>query len=962
MGFFPCGPAFVTFEAGMGFQPGESFDRYVIEAPLGQGGMGEVYRAYDPRLRRKIALKVLTLGEESQMGSTHEVAERVLREARNAAALDHPNAVSVFDVGEVNGRPYIAMELVKGLPLRDYIGDPSVPYDRRVRWLVDVARALAAAHERGLVHRDVKPENVMVRDDGVIKVLDFGIAKQMLLDKEPMSVSSLATGTAPTMRAGNETVKGALLGTPRYFAPEQVTGDPIDGRTDQFAWGVMAYELLHGQPPWNEEKGVMSMLNAISTQEPPSLARLVPNLPTVVAKTVSIALSKKPQRRFQRMAEVVAALEPFEASSLRSIPEAGVSSGQRRELPISELETVRGPFSEDGASPRDDREESEAEGAEEAEETPRPSRRTPVSPPPRHGLLFGATALVAVAAATALAFRGTAPAPMKVPTTASLVAPAPIAVTDLPPPPSSNADALAAYRAAMQAFRDGNFNITRESLNRAVTLDPSLAAGHLRLAIFNSLVESDEPEAKKSYRHASQFRGFLSERDQLLLEALEPYFQRDPSEPAECERRLRGLAERFPEDAELWFYVGWIRYDYGKLTSALEAFDRAISLDRKFALAWSNKGGVEAYLGDFDRALKSLDQCLEISPQATESLWYRTLIFEQEGACAREEADARRWISKDADDAFGYGSLARALYAEGRPRETVIAVLEQKWAHYTPSQRTRRELTDRAYVDVLQGDFDAAERGALELERASAGESGATAHAEPARLLVEIYRETGRDAAARSVADRYIKRRDAWVPAHRVDDGAIESDPIPEMLGVLRHTGGLDEAGFAAKRRDWLRAWETKTTDVFFHYVWVYAFALPAETPDEARAALAELPKYAPLPSFLPQSLATAHIGAVYLHAGEIANAIPYLKKSTASCMALYRPLVHTQAHLALGDALASRGDKAGACASYQTVLERWGKDRRSVSAQAARTGRAKLHCDPTPTAPTPPTPLVDNR
>ncbi len=921
----------------MSFQPGASFDRYVIEAPLGQGGMGEVYRAYDPRLRRKIALKVLTLGtDETDPEDKHEAAERVLREARNAAALDHPNAVSVFDVGEVDGRPYIAMELVNGLALRDYIGDPAVPYDRRVRWLVDVARALWAAHDRGLVHRDVKPENVMVRDDGVIKVLDFGIAKQMLLDKEPLPISAAAAGTAMTVRAGNETVKGALLGTPRYFAPEQVTGDPVDGRTDQFAWGVMAYELLHGHPPWDEQKGVMSMLNAISTLEPPSLSRLVPNLPMAVARTVMIALSKQPQRRFQRMSEVVAALEPFEANSMRRIPEA-FPSGPRVGTPIAELETVRAPLVTTDEKPARDDGEGRA-----APSTPRPRSTAP----PRRNWLLGAAVTGAMGLAAILALRGGPPAQAKLTTTATLIAPAPTAVTDLPPPASTNVEGLAAYRAAMQAFRDGTFATLRESLGRAVTLDPSFAAAHLRLAIFSSLIESDEGEAKRSYRRASQFRGFLSDRDLLLLEALEPYFQRDPSEPAECERRLRAAAERFPEDAELWFYVGWIRYDFGRLTSALDAFDRAIALDHKFALAWSNKGGIEAYLGDFDRALKSLDECLVISPQATESLWYRALIFEQEGACARVESDARRLISKDAEDPLGYAMLARALHAEGRPREAVVAALEQKWARSTPSNRIRRELTDRAYIDVLNGDFDAAEKNALELERVIAGEPEAAAHAEPARLLVEIYRETGRDAAARVVADRYVKRRDAWEPAHRVDDGAIESDPIPQMLGVLRHTGGLDRAAFVEKRKEWLNAWETKTTEAFFHYVWVYAYALPAETPEEAREAVAALPKYAPLPSFLPQSLGVAHIGEAYLRAGRVDDALPYLKKGAASCAALYRPSVHTRVHLSLGDALAAKGDKAGACVAYQVVVDRWGRDHRSVSAQSARAARAKLRCD----------------
>ena len=152
----------------MSLSPGDRFDRYLIEELLGEGGMAQVYRAHDPRLNRRVALKVLRLDSSREPESTADASSRVLREARAAAALDHPNAVSVFDVGEADGQLFISMELVVGKSLRAYVNDVTVRWETKVRWMVDAARALGAAHDRGLVHRDVKPENVMVRNDGVV--------------------------------------------------------------------------------------------------------------------------------------------------------------------------------------------------------------------------------------------------------------------------------------------------------------------------------------------------------------------------------------------------------------------------------------------------------------------------------------------------------------------------------------------------------------------------------------------------------------------------------------------------------------------------------------------------------------------------------------------------------------------------------------------------------------------------
>ena len=305
----------------MPLQPGDRIERYVIDAPLGQGGMGEVYRAHDSRLQRSVALKVLaaSTGETAPTPGrpTSEGATRMLREARSAAALEHPNVVAIYDVGEVNepeslrGTMFIAMELIKGKTLRESILDARVTLATKLRWLADVARALAAAHDKGLVHRDVKPENVMIRDDGVVKVLDFGIAKKTGTHVDP--TSSTERFVVPT------TAEGTLIGTPMYMAPEQLRGEPLDGRTDQFAWGVMAYEMLTGRLPWSVDGGAIMLVSQILSAQPASLEEKA-GIPANVADLVMRALAKERDSRFPTMGALLEALEvPASSSQAKSV-------------------------------------------------------------------------------------------------------------------------------------------------------------------------------------------------------------------------------------------------------------------------------------------------------------------------------------------------------------------------------------------------------------------------------------------------------------------------------------------------------------------------------------------------------------------------------------------------------------------------------------------------------------------
>jgi serine/threonine-protein kinase len=296
------------------FSPGETFERYTIEARLGSGGMGDVYRAHDERLHRHVALKVVSAARIAEGG--REARARLMREARAAAGLDHPNAVAIYDVGEAPARageeprPYIVMELVAGETLRAHVGGSAVPWQQRLGWMLDVARALAAAHDRGLVHRDIKPENVMVRRDGLVKVLDFGIARR---------TNAPVDGSAPTAQHGLPTIteQGIQVGTPLYMAPEQIRGDAVDGRTDQFAWAVCAYELVAGRIPWKVEAGSLGAVASILTDAPPDLGALVPELPGGVVAAIERALSKKADARFATMRDLIEEIEAHLDEALR---------------------------------------------------------------------------------------------------------------------------------------------------------------------------------------------------------------------------------------------------------------------------------------------------------------------------------------------------------------------------------------------------------------------------------------------------------------------------------------------------------------------------------------------------------------------------------------------------------------------------------------------------------------------
>ena len=898
-------PGFVKLE------PGDTFDRYTIEVLLGEGGMGQVYRAYDAKLHRRVALKVLgaATGDGSDAGS--QGAARLLREARAAAALDHANAVAIFDVGEHDGSPYIAMELVAGKSLRAYVGDESVSVEHRVRWLRDVARALAAAHRRGLVHRDIKPENVMVRDDDTVKVLDFGIARKILLT-DPTGATEVA-GAEPITR------DGAVVGTLLYMAPEQMRGETLDARADQFSWAVLAYELLTGRVPWKGDTNSYRVVAQILTEdaEPPSSSA---NVPADVERVVMRALSKAPANRFASMDEIVAAIDPARDTPLR--PSAPVAA------------QVSGPT------------------ASTATSMSRPETHATLASAPRGfsgraRALAALGALVVVGSLAMFALRGRGARAVVVgraPTTASgwarSRATAPTAVTDFPPPKTASAEAASAYVAAMQAVRDASFMSAAKNFDRAARLDPSMAAAHLRIDLYGgALVEA---EGAKHLQRAIELRSVLSERDQALLDAMSPMALKQPPDLAESARRLAVLLARSPGDLELQWLAIDVETDRRK---APAAYAHLLDLDPKFAAAAWQKAVAESELGDLDTALASLGRCLAISPSAASCLRVRAMIHQTRGDCAAMEADSRRMVAVESDGYKAYDFLARALLARGYAVDAVRAALAQKWAATPERTREQARLADETNLALYQGDFTSAEADATELERVVAGASLEREHAVPARLLVDIETETGHLDQAARIASTFLGTRGAWQTSYT---NAAE-DARPFFIATATR-GGLRTAEERQQERDvWLEEWHAGSTPSDDD-VWLGGFAIPAATEEDAREALIKMPAAA-TELRIHVSLDDVGLGAVgktMLLAGRVDEAVPLLEAAVASCGALRSPVDYTIALHMLGLAREAKKDTRGACSAFKRVLERWGRARpRSVTAERARDHARALGCSP---------------
>src|SRR6185369_12882908 len=266
---------------------------YQLLSQIGQGGSGDVYLAIDTRLDRKVALKLMAA---DFTGDTERIS-RFRQEARTTSTLNHPNIVTIFEIGEADNRHYIATEYVEGETLRARLASHFLETKETLSIATQLVDALAAAHDAGIIHRDIKPENIIVRRDGLVKVLDFGIAK--------------LTSPNANARADHLTTRtGMVLGTAAYMSPEQARGQKVDHRTDIFSVGVLLFEMLSGQKPFEGETW-SDVMAAVLVKEPPRLDSIAPQVSAALRRIVERCLEKTPEKRFQSAADLGFALREF---------------------------------------------------------------------------------------------------------------------------------------------------------------------------------------------------------------------------------------------------------------------------------------------------------------------------------------------------------------------------------------------------------------------------------------------------------------------------------------------------------------------------------------------------------------------------------------------------------------------------------------------------------------------------
>src|SRR6056297_1602775 len=269
----------------------ETISNYEILEKLGEGGMGQVYKAFDTKLERNVAIKLML----PQVQSGESSKERFIQEAKSASALDHPNICTIYEIGETDdGSLFIAMAYYEGESLQEYLKREIPSYDEALDIAIQVAKGLECAHQSDIIHRDIKPANIMITESGIVKIVDFGLAK--------------LAGVA------HLTQTGSTLGTAAYMSPEQVKGGSVDHKSDVFSCGVVLYELFTGIQPFKSDY-YHGMMYAVINEDPPPVCELNPYLPVELEQIVQKAMQKKPENRFQDTNEMVHHLESLQSGS-----------------------------------------------------------------------------------------------------------------------------------------------------------------------------------------------------------------------------------------------------------------------------------------------------------------------------------------------------------------------------------------------------------------------------------------------------------------------------------------------------------------------------------------------------------------------------------------------------------------------------------------------------------------------
>ena len=708
--------------------PASRLGTYEIVAPLGAGGMGEVYRAKDLRLGREIALKVLPV----EMANDTEGLARFEREARTVAGLNHPNIVMLHSIEEVGGTRFLTMELVEGRSLAALVAPGGLPLTQLLDLAIPVAEALMAAHEKGIVHRDLKPDNVMVARDGRVKVLDFGLAKLTRWGPD-LETAQTATMASPLSTAG------AVMGTAPYMAPEQIRGEAVDARTDLFSLGVVMFELAAGRRPFAGPT-FADLGSAILRDGPPSLTTFRRDLPADLEHIIGRCLEKEPRNRFQAALDLVnelrglkRALDRGEAPAQRSAPDPVASiavlpfanrsasaddeyfcDGLADEL-LSLLAKIKGlrVAARTSAFYFKDRNATIAEvgkalnvatvlegSVRKAGQRVRISVQL-VNVSDGYQLwsetydrtlddIFAVQDDVARAVVSAL--------PGKL-----LLDPS----GPTPRPGTSDGDAY-------DAFLEGRFYWNKRTeadarkaigfFERAIAIDPRFAEAWVGLADchvtrpFYSLIPTSDalPKAREAAQRAQELRPELG-----AVHATLAYLSMIDFKWVEAEHEYRRAIELSPDDATARVWYADLLMMTARMNAALREIRRALELDPLSARIWTELGQWHWSEGQLDEAMADFRKALELTPTMPLALELAARVCWQRGD-AEQSFDLRTRLEAVSERVAVSTPELRNAYSRGGRREVLRAQLSAPVARQLP--------TDRALWHAELGDLDAAFR------------------------------------------------------------------------------------------------------------------------------------------------------------------------------------------------------------------------------------------------------------
>jgi serine/threonine protein kinase/tetratricopeptide (TPR) repeat protein len=577
---------------------GQTISHYRILEQIGEGGMGVVYEAEDTRLGRRVAIKIPSAAPDS-----HSQHARFLREARSISALSHAHIATLFDYGELpDGRPYIVMELVNGRELGDLLRSEELSIPRAIEIIADVAEALCEAHRHGIIHRDVKPSNVIINERGVVKVLDFGLAKLIGEEHE-------IDQNAPTL-AGLKTRSDVMLGTPLYLSPEQARAAPVDGRSDLFSLGALLYESVAGRPAFSGATVVEIAAQVIHVNPPPpsQFNRLIPaELDRITLK----AIAKRPEERYQTAEEFIA--------DLRALS-----------FHFSELDDTRTPSMTSYAS------------GDYHTNAHRATSLTTLSDNLRRPRLSIATVLISVAVLFVVAWGASR---MLRPT-----------------PHVPSVEAQAAYDLGTNLLREGAYYQASTRLRYATELDNKFVLAHARLAEVLTELDNDADSANAMLRATSYTveRDNLSPVDALRFDAIQATITRDY---ARAVHDYQEIARLLPDRADTYVDLGRAYEKMERSKEAIQSYVEATNRDPKHATAYLRIGILYTRQGNLASANAAFDTAEKIykgfgNPEGqTEVLYRRGYLLRTVG----QLDEARAQLEQALEMAKAGGNVAQRI-------------------------------------------------------------------------------------------------------------------------------------------------------------------------------------------------------------------------------------------------------------------------------------------------------------